>query len=88
MISNQKLSSRWIYLVTGVLYAWSILKVSFQSELGWDASVLAFNFTLTMCVFCLSAFVGGKLFKKFGLRLPVILTCVQRSGPYSDRCAV
>ena len=42
--NNQKSSARWLYmavgviamLFAGVLYAWSILKSPFASELGWS----------------------------------------------------
>lgn len=53
-------------LFSGVLYAWSILKIPFSTELGWSASVLSLNFTLTMCFFCLGAFFGSLICKKLG----------------------
>ena len=58
-MNNKALNKRYIYLTTGVfamlfsgvLYAWSILKVPF-ADLGVSPSVLALNFTITMCFFC------------------------------------
>ena len=53
-------TKRWTYLAvgvfsmlfSGVLYAWSILKIPFKILFGWSASTFAFNFTLAMCFFC------------------------------------
>lgn len=52
-------AKRWRYLAVsavgllfvGIIYAWSILKVPFSAEFGWEPSKLAFNYTLTMCFF-------------------------------------
>lgn len=81
MTTNANLNKRWLYLVSGVftmlfsgvLYAWSILKIPFKNEFGWSDSVLAFNFTLTMCFFCLGAFFGSLICKKIGTRLTLII---------------
>ena len=53
-------------LFAGVIYAWSILKIPFAEEFGWDASSLALNFTLTMCMFCLGGLLGSRLARRFG----------------------
>lgn len=63
-------------LFSGVLYAWSILKVPFKQEFAFGDSALAFNFTLTMSFFCIGAFLGSKLFKLIGTRLTIILSGV------------
>ena len=84
MFSDKKLSSRNAFLAVGVfamlfsgiLYAWSILKVPFKSEFGFGDSALAFNFTLTMCFFCIGAFLGSQLYKRIGTRLTIILSGV------------
>ena len=76
MISNKKLSNRKLFLIVGVIamlfagviYAWSILKVPFKKELAFSDSDLALCFTLTMCFFCIGAFIGSKLLKKIGLK--------------------
>ena len=60
-------------LFAGILYAWSILKTPFATELGYEPSVLALNFTLTMCFFCLGGFVSGKLVHRMGTRFTIIL---------------
>ncbi len=78
---KSNLNKRWIYLISGVftmlfsgiLYAWSILKIPFKSEFNWNDSVLAFNFTLTMCFFCLGAFFGSLICKKVGSKITLIL---------------
>ena len=72
MTKSFNLNNRWFYLVagvfamlfSGVLYAWSILKTPFMTEYKWDASVLSLNFTLTMCFFCIGAFLGSLICKK------------------------
>ena len=82
MFSDKKLSSRNAFLAVGVfamlfsgiLYAWSILKVPFKADFGFGDSALAFNFTLTMCFFCIGAFLGSQLYKRIGTRLTIILS--------------
>ena len=74
------LTRRWLYLILGVcsmlfagiIYAWSILKSPFASEMNWDASQLALNFTITMTFFCLGGFVGAQLSKHLGVAISVI----------------
>ena len=81
MSNKTSLSKRWVYLMSGVftmlfsgvLYAWSILKIPFKNEFAWSDSVLAFNFTLTMCFFCLGAFFGSLICKKIGPKITLIL---------------
>ena len=75
------LSRRRMYLVvgvaamlfSGVLYAWSILKMPFKDIFAWSDSALAFNFTLTMCFFCLGAFFGSLICKRTSVRFALIL---------------
>lgn len=80
MENSSVLKKRWLYLAvgvfamlfSGVLYAWSILKVPFKEVFAWTDAALALNFTLTMCFFCLSAFFGSLLCKRFGPKLSLI----------------
>jgi len=81
MTQQTKLSRRWWILAAGVatmlfagiLYAWSILKAPFASELGYEPSALALNFTLTMCFFCLGGFISGQMVRRIGTRLTIII---------------
>lgn len=81
MSAQNNLKKRWIYLATGifamlfsgVLYAWSILKVPFKEDYGFAEKVLSLNFTITMCFFCLGAFFGSLICKKIGVKLTLIL---------------
>ena len=59
-------------LFAGIIYAWSILKVPFAQELGFEPSMLALNFTLTMCFFCIGGLISSILVKKFTVK-PVIV---------------
>ena len=61
-------------LFSGVLYAWSILKVPFKEAFGYSDSELALNFTLTMCFFCLGAFFGSLICKRLGVRLTLSIS--------------
>jgi len=78
------LTIRWLYLAvgffamlfSGVLYAWSILKIPFKETFGWTDSALALNFTLTMCCFCIGIFAGGIIGKRLGSGLTLILSAV------------
>ena len=79
---KNNLTKRWFYLFTGVftmlfsgvLYAWSILKIPFKEDFGFSDSTLAFNFTLTMCFFCLGAFFGSLICKKVGPKITLIIS--------------
>ena len=81
MTTNSILKTRNIYLAvgvfsmlfSGVLYAWSILKIPFKEEFGWSDSSLALNFTLTMCFFCLGAFFGSLICKRIGPKSTLII---------------
>ena len=78
--NNKKSSARWLYmavgviamLFAGVLYAWSILKSPFASELGWSQTALALNFTLAMTFFCVGGLLGAQLSKRLGHRIALI----------------
>ena len=81
MTTQHPTKIRWFYLTvgvfamlfSGVLYAWSILKVPFKEIFSWSDSALAFNFTLTMCFFCLGAFAGSLICKRIGPKFTLIL---------------
>lgn len=81
-MSQKTYSARLLYLAigviamlfSGVLYAWSILKVPFKELLGYTDSELSLNFTLTMCCFCLGAFFGSLICKRLGLRLTLFIS--------------
>lgn len=63
-------------LFAGILYAWSILKVPFAQELGYAPSLLALNFTLTMCFFCIGGLVSSFLVKRYGTKPMIVLSGV------------
>ena len=81
MTAKMNLNRRWAYLAVGVftmlfsgiLYAWSILKIPFSQDFSWSASILSLNFTLTMCFFCLGAFFGSLICKKIGPKFTLFL---------------
>ena len=61
-------------LFAGIIYAWSILKVPFASELGFAPDALALNFTLTMSFFCLGGLGSSWLVKKIGTKIAILLS--------------
>ncbi len=81
MPASSSLSRRRLYLIvgvaamlfSGVLYAWSILKMPFREIFAWSDSALAFNFTLTMCFFCLGAFFGSLICRRTSPRFALVL---------------
>lgn len=83
-MGNKTIAKRYLYLAvgvftmlfSGVLYAWSILKIPFKEELTFSDSVLALNFTLTMCVFCLGSLFGSLLCKKIGVKITLLIAAV------------
>lgn len=80
-MTNTSISRRWTILAAGVftmlfagiLYAWSILKIPFADEVGYEPSLLALNFTLTMSFFCIGGFLSSQLARRIGTRLTIIL---------------
>ncbi|MBE6820486.1 MAG: OFA family MFS transporter [Ruminococcaceae bacterium] len=82
MSTQSNLKKRWLYLAagvfamlfSGVLYAWSILKVPFKEDFGFAENVLSLNFTLTMCFFCLGAFFGSLICKKIGVKITLVIS--------------
>lgn len=84
MATKSSIGKRWLYLVvgvfamlfSGVLYAWSILKIPFKGVFNWSDSSLSLNFTLTMCFFCLGAFAGSLICKKIGPQITLIIAGV------------
>ena len=82
MKTQKKSTSRWLMLLVGVItmlfagiiYAWSILKVPFASELGFAPDALALNFTFTMSFFCLGGLASSWLVKKIGTKLSIFLS--------------
>ena len=81
-MTNKGLGKRYIYLAvgvftmlfSGVLYAWSILKIPFRESLGYTDSELSLSFTLTMCFFCLGAFFGSLVCKRAGVRVTLSIS--------------
>ena len=83
-MNKTKTFNRWCILAVsvfamlfaGIIYAWSILKVPFAEEFGWQPQELSLNFTLTMCTFCLGGLLGSFLSRKIGVKLAGIVSAV------------
>ncbi|OON85968.1 hypothetical protein BXO88_10095 [Oribacterium sp. C9] len=65
-----------VMFFSGIIYAWSILKAPLMEEMGWGASQLALNFTITMCTFCIGGMISGILIKRINLRLIFLMAAV------------
>jgi len=63
-------------LFAGIIYAWSILKSPLVDEFGWNPSELAFNFTLSLCFFCIGGVFASFIIKAIKLRFTVMLAGV------------
>lgn len=71
---------RWLYciigavcmLFIGVIYAWSILKGPLEASFQWDSSKMAWNFTITIWLFCGGGIISGLLNKKINIRIITI----------------
>ena len=59
-------------LFSGVIYAWSILKVPFAVEFQMESSQLAANYTIMMCCFCVGGLLGSVLSDHFGIRIALL----------------
>ena len=81
-------NKRWCYLAlgifallfSGIIYAWSILKVPLAKEFGWSIPQLSLNYTLTMSFFCLGGITGSALNRKYGTRVAIILAALFSCG--------
>lgn len=90
-MSKNSLSRRWLILAVGVLtmlfagilYAWSILKVPFAIELGYNSSALALNFSLTMSFFCIGGLISNTLVKKIGVRWSIIISGIMAGAGFA-----
>lgn len=84
MGNKAKNSNRWLILIisvfamlfAGIIYAWSILKVPFAEDFGWNAEQLSLNFTLTMCSFCLGGLLGSFLSRKIGVKFAGFVSAI------------
>lgn len=78
-MKNKNTMARWGYLTTGtlcllatgIIYAWSILKVPLGPALEMSDAELSLNFTITMSFFCIGGMAGSFLSGRFGCRLPL-----------------
>ncbi len=70
------IASVFAMLFAGIIYAWSILKVPFAEDFGWQAQELSLNFTLTMCAFCLGGLLGSFLSRRIGVKLAGVVSAV------------
>lgn len=85
---DKRLKTRWgllalgtvVLLFAGIIYAWSIIKAPFAEELGWSDSALTFNFTLTMCFFCLGGLVSGLLAKRLSVCVRLLIAAALVGG--------
>ena len=59
-------------LFSGIIYAWSILKVPLVKEFGWTNDQMATSYTITISMFCIGCVVGGLVMKKVGPRVTII----------------
>ena len=72
-----------MFLVAGIIYAWSILNEPFQREFGWSQGALGLNFTFTMGAFATGLIIGGFLLKRFSLRTIIISSGILVCGGFS-----
>lgn len=61
-------------LLAGIIYAWSFLKPPLAEVYGWDVRgpQMQFNYTLTLCFFCIAGVLSGLLSKKIAASVRVI----------------
>ena len=55
-------------MFSGIIYAWSNINLPL-TELGWSASLLTFNYTLSVWFFCIGGLISGFLSKKVSAKL-------------------
>ena len=88
---DKRLKTRWgllvlgtiVLLFAGIIYAWSIIKAPFSEIFGWSAAQLNFNFTLTMCFFCIGGLVSGLLAKKLSICVRMLIAAALVGGGFA-----
>ncbi len=88
---DKRLKTRWgllvlgtvVLLFAGIIYAWSIIKAPFSEVFGWNAAQLNFNFTLTMCFFCIGGLVSGLLAKKLSICVRMLIAAALVGGGFT-----
>ena len=65
-----------ILLFAGVIYSWSVLKLPFATDFGWDSGILGLNATLTIVFFCVGGFMSGLITTKTTPRLRLMISAV------------
>ena len=87
---DKRLKTRWgllvlgavVLLFAGIIYSWSIIKAPFSEVFGWSAAQLNFNFTLTMCFFCIGGLVSGLLAKKLSICVRMLIAAALVGGGF------
>ena len=88
---DKRLKTRWgllvlgtiVLLFAGIIYSWSIIKAPFSEIFGWSAAQLNFNFTLTMCFFCIGGLVSGLLAKKLSICVRMLIAAALVGGGFA-----
>lgn len=85
-MAAEKPEKRWLFvavgfilfLLLGLIYAWSIFVAPLERDFGWSRSETSLAFTICMCMFCIGGFVSGLLSKTKtpGLVLRLCAICV------------
>lgn len=88
---DKRLKTRWgllvlgtiVLLFAGIIYAWSIIKAPFSEIFGWSAAQLNFNFTLTMCFFCIGGLVSGLLARRLSVCVRMLIAAALVGGGFA-----
>lgn len=89
---GQLIMGMLVMLFAGIIYSWSILKLPFTTEFGWDAAQLGVNYTITILCFCVGGFISGLISNKTKVKSRLITgailacagfaitSCIKKSG--------
>ncbi len=74
--------NRWFYailgvvvlLMSGLVYAWSMMKEPIRESRKWTGAELELTFTLVMAFFCIGCLIGGVFSKKIQPRIYLFLS--------------
>ena len=88
---DKRLKTRWgllvlgtvVLLFAGIIYAWSVINAPFSEIFGWSAAQLNFNFTLTMCFFCIGGLVSGLLAKRLSICVRMLIAAALVGGGFA-----
>jgi OFA family oxalate/formate antiporter-like MFS transporter len=97
LINSNYTKKRWallavstlLLLVLGLIYAWSIFRKPLNDLFSdWTETNLSFTFTISMVMFCIGGFVGGKLLSRISIRSVLLIAAALLFAGFSGASSI